>query len=80
MTEKVLVVDDNQPIRELLAEFLKRLEYGTCAPYDGLEALKVFQREQSDLLITDVVMPHSDGFELPWKIRAISKIPIVTLP
>ena len=79
MAKKILVVDDHQPIAILLVGFLKRSGFDTCTACDGREALEVFQREQPDLLITDVAMPHMDGLELSRQVRAISNIPIIIM-
>ena len=79
MANKVLVVDDYRVIREILVEFLELSGFATCVACDGREALEVFQREQPDLLITDLVMPHMNGFELSRKVRAICNVPIVIM-
>ena len=74
--KKVLIVDDYRVIRELLAKYLDNSGFATCMASDGREALEVFQREEPDLLISDLKMPHMDGFELIRQVRAISNIPI----
>ena len=76
---KVLVVDDIRVIRELLAKYLDRLGFATCVASDGQEALEVVQSEQPDLLISDVRMPHMNGYELTRQVREISNIPIVIM-
>jgi len=76
---KVLVVDDIWVIRELLAKYLDRSGFATCVASDGQEALEVFQSEQPDLLLSDVRMPHMNGYELTRQVREISNIPIVIM-
>jgi DNA-binding response OmpR family regulator len=58
---------------------LKALGFETCTACDGRQALEVFQRDHPDLLITDLNMPHMNGFDLIRNIRAISTIPIVLM-
>lgn len=79
MADKVLVVDDSQVIRELILELLEHSGFETCSACDGREALEVFQREQPDLLISDLHMPKMNGFELTRKVRAFSDVPILIL-
>ena len=76
---KVLIVDDYRVIRELLSRYLDRSGFVTCMASDGREALEAFQREEPDLLISDLKMPHMDGFELIRQVRAISNIPILIM-
>ena len=77
--KKVLVVDDFRAIRELLARYLDRSGFATCLASGGREALEAFQREQPDLLISDVHMPGMSGFELTRQVRTMSNIPIVIM-
>ena len=79
MAEKVLVVDDSRVIRGLLVEILELSGFETCSACDGWEAPEVFQRERTDLLISDLHMPKMNGFELTRKVRAFSDVPILIL-
>jgi len=79
VADKVLVVDDSQVIRGLILELLEHSGFETCSACDGREALEVFQREQPDLLISDLHMPKMNGFELTRKVRAFSDVPILIL-
>jgi len=82
MNEKILVVDDEKDIRELLAYNLSKEGYAVETAKDGLSALKKIDSTY-DLLILDVMMPNLDGFEACKKIRsaeaAYSNIPIIFL-
>ena len=64
MKPKVLVVDDEQDIRELLKFYLNKEGYEVLEAGDGEEALNIFENEYVDLGIIDVMMPKMDGFEL----------------
>ena len=63
MKPKVLVVDDEQDIRELLKFYLNKEGYEVIEAADGQEALAIFENEYIDLGIIDVMMPKMDGFE-----------------
>ena len=69
-TETILLVEDQQGIRELVHEFLKRHNYSVLCAADGSEALKIADGYQKkiDLLVTDVVMPNMGGHELAHRL------------
>ena len=79
-TPAVLVVDDNQPNRELLAAYLEDVDCRVVAASDGLEALKIIARNPPDLVLLDVMMPRMSGFEVCKKIKTDPKtadIPVI---
>lgn len=65
----ILVVDDNDSIRKLMATYLIRDGYKVFAASDGLEALKVLDEEHIDLMIADIMMPNMDGYTLTSELR-----------
>lgn len=75
----ILVVDDDPSIRESLCGELRVCGYTAVAASDGSDALKAFQTLGPDLILTDLAMPRSDGFELISAIRATSRTPIIVL-
>ena len=77
--KKVLIVDDDDAIRELVARILEMAGYETCTARDGHEALEQFRAERPDLVVTDLVMPLMDGFELCRRIRGFSSVPIIVM-
>ena len=77
--KKVLVVEDDLKIRELVEEFLKAEGYFVRGASDGLEGYSVFREEEFDLVITDIMMPRMDGYALTNLIREESNVPIVML-
>ena len=78
--KKVLVVDDEQLIRKLVTDFLKRQGYRTVEAEDGRQALDIFSLEENiDLIILDVMLPEYDGFTVCREIRKKSKVPIIML-
>jgi DNA-binding NtrC family response regulator len=70
MTATVLVVDDNDDVRELLQEFLEDAGFRVRAARDGEAAIQSFTREPSDLVITDMRMPKLNGLQVLQAVRA----------
>lgn len=81
--KKILVVDDDPYIREILATQLSRLHYRTATAGDGEEAVAVFKKEKPDLILMDLLMPRLDGLGACQKIRTLEKkgarVPILFL-
>lgn len=75
----ILVVDDDPAIRESLSKELRAAGYTTTTAADGGEGMSTFLSHVPDLVLTDLAMPRSDGFELIASIRATSSIPIIVL-
>jgi len=75
----ILVVDDEQPIRDFVARNLEVRSYRVVQATDGLEAPSALSRESPDLIILDVMMPHLNGFDVCRRIRQTSTIPIIVL-
>jgi DNA-binding response OmpR family regulator len=71
--KKILIVDDDASIREVLATQLSRLHYETVTAADGEEAVKVFPSAKPDLVLMDLMMPKMDGLEACQKMRALEK-------
>jgi two-component system NtrC family sensor kinase len=66
---RVLVVDDEEPVANLLARLLRELGHQPTVVNDGTEALELIAREQFDLILSDVKMPGMSGFELHQTIK-----------
>jgi two-component system, NtrC family, response regulator AtoC len=69
--EKILVVDDDQSIRDTLSSYLKRQDYNVHSAENGAEALEISKKINPDLIITDVRMPEMNGLELLSKVKEI---------
>lgn len=76
---KVLIIEDDPNIRELLDLYLQREGYQTILTENGVLGMSAFKREHPDLVLLDVMMPIMDGWQVCREIRAISKVPIVML-
>ncbi|WP_348983852.1 response regulator YycF [Fusibacter sp. A2] len=79
MNEKVLVVDDEKPISDILKFNLVKEGYTVITAFDGEEALKCAFEEQPDLILLDVMLPKLDGFQVCRKIREKFNTPIIML-
>lgn len=78
-TPRILVVDDDPAIRRTLASELRSEGYDVSEAADGREALAVFEREEPDLVLTDLAMPVADGFEVVAGIRKGGTTPVLVL-
>ena len=76
---KVLIVDDEQPIREALGRRLQREDMGIVLAANGLEGLRLFHAEHPDLVVLDIVMPEMDGLTVVRRIREVAETPIMVL-
>jgi DNA-binding response OmpR family regulator len=77
---KVMIVDDEQAIREALGRKLRREGFETILCRDGLEGLRAFHAERPDLVILDIVMPEGmDGLTICRRIREVADTPVMML-
>lgn len=79
MSKRILVVEDDIQIQELISEFLKSEEYIVETASDGVEGYEKFKGSDFDLVILDVMMPRLDGYGLCKMIRSIKQLPIIFL-
>lgn len=77
--KKVLVVDDDKNICELLKLYLNKEGFETCFAYDGSEAVTSAKENEPDIIILDVMMPVINGWEACKLIRQFSDVPIIML-
>ncbi len=76
---RILIVDDEEPLRNLLKASFLRSGYDVVAVSNGSEALSVFESQRIDLVLLDVIMPGIDGFAVCQQLREKSEVPIVML-
>ena len=67
--KKILVVEDEKAISDILVFNLQREGYDTLAAYDGAEGLRCALEEAPDLILLDVMLPEMDGFEVCRRVR-----------
>lgn len=77
--QKILIVDDDQNICELLRLYLAKEGYETLIAHDGEKALELFEQNKPNMVLLDVMMPRMDGWEVCRRIRAQGNTPIIML-
>jgi DNA-binding response OmpR family regulator len=76
---KILIVDDDSHIRELVGLLLRNEGFQTYGAVDGVEALQILQSTQVDMVILDIMMPNMDGWELCQELRTVYDFPVLML-
>ena len=79
MPAKILIVDDEPPIVDMLSYNLKQANYEVLVAWDGEQALALARREQPDLIILDLMLPRIDGLEVCRVLRRERDVPIIML-
>ena len=79
MNEKILVVDDEKELADLLEVYLRNDGYSVYKFYNGTDALKCIEETALDLAILDVMLPDVDGFHICQKIREKYFFPVIML-
>ena len=77
--QKILIVDDDEHISELIALYLTKEFYETKIVYDGEEALRQFRLFSPNLILLDLMLPGIDGYQVCREIRQQSNVPIIML-
>ena len=76
---KILIVEDEESIAEVVSAYAKREGYETVCAQDGLEALDIFSHDDIDLVILDLMLPKLNGEEVCRRIRSKSSVPVIML-
>lgn len=77
---RVLLVDDEALIREAYAELLVDHGYHVTTARDGVDALSVARESSPDVVVTDVLMPESDGFDLITELKGVlPEVPVIAI-
>lgn len=77
--KKILIVDDEKTISDIIKFNLAKEGYETVTAFDGREAITKFEEENPDLIILDLMLPELDGLEVAKEVRKTSHIPIIML-
>ncbi|VUX11191.1 Transcriptional regulatory protein YycF [Streptococcus constellatus] len=77
--KKILVVDDEKPISDIIKFNMVKEGYEVVTAFNGREALEMFEAERPDILILDLMLPEMDGLEVARTIRKTSNVPIIVL-
>lgn len=78
-TEKILVVDDEEHIIELVELYLRKEGYRVVSAQDGDAAIEKFSVEKPDLLVLDIMLPGADGLDVLRQVRKTSRVPVIML-
>ncbi|WP_324607993.1 response regulator [Paenibacillus durus] len=76
---RIMVVDDELEIAELIKDYLEEEQYDVIISTDGKECINLFREYQPQLIVLDIMLPGLDGMEVCRTIRAESSIPIIML-
>lgn len=82
MPKKILIIEDDKFLRELIAKKLIKEDYETSEAVDGEEGIKRVKEEKPDLILLDLILPGIDGFEVLSRIKedpVLSRIPVIIL-
>ncbi len=79
MPRKILVVDDTRNVQVMLGDFLANQDFTVLTASDGREALAVFQAEDPDLILLDIMMPNMDGYQFISQLRRASSVPVIMI-
>ena len=77
--KRILVVEDEKDIQNIIKAFLENAEYKVETADDGLEGINIIQKNKFDLILLDIMMPKIDGFTVCEMIRKNSNVPIIIL-
>lgn len=76
---KILIVEDEKKMQEIIAEYMQRGGHTCFTADDGMDALLMLKNNPMDLMILDIMMPHLDGFSVCKIAREMSNLPIIML-
>lgn len=77
--QKILIVDDDMNIAELISLYLTKECFDTLMVHDGLKALEAFEQYKPNLVLLDLMLPGMDGYQICREIRTKSSVPIIIL-
>jgi DNA-binding response OmpR family regulator len=76
---RILVVEDEAMVAEVLEKYLSRDGYEVCVVHDGQSALRAVGEFQPELIVLDLMLPKTDGLEVCRRVRATQQVPIIML-
>lgn len=79
MTTKIIVIDDDTAVTDLLSVLLRSHGFEVQATNNSVEGLSLLREQKFDLAILDLMMPEMDGWEICKEVRSFSQIPIIVL-
>lgn len=79
MTPKILVIDDDTAVTDLLSVLLRSQGFEVVSTNNSTDGVSLARQEQPDMIILDLMMPEMDGWEVCRAVRAFSQVPIIVL-
>src|SRR4030042_1076865 len=76
---RVLVVDDDEKILRFIGSSLRLAGYDVATATSGEEALQLLESKKPQIMILDILMPQTDGFEVLKRLRPVSKLPVIAI-
>ena len=76
---KILIIDDDKELTELLIEFLTKFKYEIVVYHNPLKGLEYLKNKETDIILLDIMMPEMDGLQVLRKIREHSEVPVMML-
>lgn len=77
--DRILVVEDEKKLNEMICDYLQAVGYTTASSYDGLSALRIIREKAPDFIILDIMLPGIEGTDLLRRIREFSQTPVIML-
>ncbi|UOE94117.1 response regulator YycF [Alkalihalobacillus sp. LMS39] len=79
MEKRILVVDDEKPIADILKFSLEKEGFEVLCAYDGIKAIELAKQENPDIMLLDIMLPYKDGMEVCREVRKTHDMPIIML-
>ena len=79
MKNKVLIIEDDEDIVNMLKDYLTKESFEASTALNGKEGIEVFKKEEPDIVLLDVMMPVMNGYETLQEIRKFSEVPVIML-
>ena len=79
MKHRILVVDDEPAVSDLLAYNLRKAHYEVMVAADGQEALRLARKKSPDLILLDLMIPEIDGLDVCRELRKTSAVPVIMI-
>ena len=79
MKNKILIIEDDIEISDMLNDYLSKNNYDTSIARDGINGIKIAKENNPDLIILDIMLPYKSGDEVLWEVRKFSDAPVIIL-
>ncbi len=77
--EKILIIDDDEDIRNMLKDYLAKEGYTIYTAKDGKEGIELFKRFEASIVLIDIMMPKINGYDTLCKLREVSNVPVIMI-